>query len=481
MRTSSQEPSLAASQPSPYRSERLHCTALLDRYRLPVGLVPDFRLSGMLSDRSGYFTFGGIVGYARLAKGIPQPSMTAVLREVSADMVRTGRTVMLPFDPDEDIANLRSERYETDHNPGWFQDALRRSYYLLRPALPVELRKRIQRVRTSGWKNVKFPAWPLDVSVDRLLESLLLLAVEASGLPELPFVWFWPRGYSAAVMMTHDVETLAGRDFCPQLMDINDSFGIKSSFQLVPERRYSLSPGLVDTIRARGFEPNVHDLNHDGHLFSSRRVFTERAARINAYAREFGAAGFRSAVLYRNHDWLHELDFEYDMSVPTVAHLDPQPKGCCTVMPFFMEGLLELPLTTVQDYTLFHLLDEYSTATWTVQMDMIRERHGLISFIVHPDYIIEERARRVYERLLQQLATLRAEEKIWIALPREISTWWRQRSRLQLVQRGGRWQIEGAGSEDARVAYASVSNGKLVYRFESMNTPTSVTSPDCIV
>ena len=38
--------------------------------------------------------------------------------------------------------------------------------------------------------------------------------------------------------MTHDVETAAGRDFCQTLMDIDDSFGVKASFQVIPEERY---------------------------------------------------------------------------------------------------------------------------------------------------------------------------------------------------------------------------------------------------
>jgi hypothetical protein len=28
------------------------------------------------------------------------------------------------------------------------------------------------------------------------------------------------------------------------------------------------------------------------------------------------------------------LCFAYDMSIPNVAHLDPQRGGCCTIMPF---------------------------------------------------------------------------------------------------------------------------------------------------
>jgi len=82
----------------------------------------------------------------------------------------------------------------------------------------------------------------------------------------------------------------------------------------------------------------------------------KRVARINAYGKEFGATGFRAGVLYRNQRWFDALDFEYDSSVPNVAHLDPQRGGCCTVMPYFVGKMLELPVTMTQDYTLFHIL-----------------------------------------------------------------------------------------------------------------------------
>ncbi len=36
-------------------------------------------------------------------------------------------------------------------------------------------------------------------------------------------------------MMTHDVEGTAGRRFCPALMDLDESFGMKSAFQVIPE------------------------------------------------------------------------------------------------------------------------------------------------------------------------------------------------------------------------------------------------------
>jgi hypothetical protein len=229
-----------------------------------------------------------------------------------------------------------------------------------------------------------------------------------------------------------------------------------------------VSHQFLRDIRERDFEVNVQDLNHDGLLFSNREVFSRRAEQINSYGRQFGAQGFRAAVLYRNTDWYNALDFSYDMSIPNVAHLDPQRGGCCTVLPFFIGHILELPVTTTQDYSLFHILKEYSTDLWRRQISLIREKHGLISFIIHPDYIVNQKARRIYCELLQYLVELRSKGDTWIALPSEVAGWWRTRSKLNLVNVGGSWRIVGEGSERARIAYASLANDKLTFELTTV-------------
>jgi hypothetical protein len=267
--------------------------------------------------------------------------------------------------------------------------------------------------------------------------------------------------------MTHDVETAAGRDFCSTLMDINDEFGIKASFQVVPEIRYDVPESYLEQIRSRGFEINVQDLNHDGHLFRSKKEFLERVVKINEYRRQFKAEGFRSAVLYRRQEWYDALDFSYDMSVPNVAHLDPQRGGCCTVMPYFVGNMVELPVTTTQDYSLFHILESHSIELWKRQVELIMATHGLISFIIHPDYIIDQDDRATYKVLLAYLQALKTERNVWMPLPGEAASWWRQRSKMTLVEVSGGWQIEGDGRERARIAFASEKDGKIVYSFES--------------
>jgi len=64
---------------------------------------------------------------------------------------------------------------------------------------------------------------------------------------------------------------------------------------------------------------------------------------------------------------------------------------------------------------------------------------------------------------LQYLRQLRPAANIWMPLPREVDCWWRQRSQMTLVERGGGWEIEGEGQERARVAYAMLRGDELVY------------------
>ena len=135
-------------------------------------------------------------------------------------------------------------------------------------------------------------------------------------------------------------------------------------------------------------------------------------------------------------------------------------------MPYFIGNILEVPLTTIQDYSLFNILQQRTLDLWIKQIGMIREKHGLISFIIHPDYVNEHWSSNVYNRLLGYLGELRSDHGVWIALPREVDRWWRDRRGMQLIQQDGRWRIVGPQAERARVAYASLENGSVVYKVD---------------
>ena len=438
--------------------------AFLDYYRCPDSFA-DFKSAAA----------GGVGGRPSLPGDVYEPICNGtrqVKQRLESGASITGgqclasverSTCLLAFDPTEAANHLRYERYvEGVRKPGW-KKLVREAYYAVRPGLPVSVRRHLQRAWLKGWEKRPFPRWPVDRTVDRMFESLMAVLLRTQGVCSIPFVWFWPEGKSSCAIMTHDVETGAGLAFAGELMDMDDSAGIKSSFQIIPESRYTTDRGTLSEIRQRGFEINVHDLRHDGHLFDDRNEFLPQAKRINEYAVKFGSKGFRSGVLYRKLDWYGSFDFSYDMSVPNVGHLDPQPGGCCTVMPFYVGDILELPLTTIQDYSLFNILGTYTIDIWRQQIDLIMQGHGLISFNIHPDYLDSERAKSTYRELLQELASLRTEAAVWTPLPGEVDSWWRQRSQMQVVPQGSGWKIEGSGSERARLAYAVLEEDSIRY------------------
>src|SRR5215831_17803664 len=439
---------------------------VVDYFRCPQDAV-SFSPLHSLSRESGFFRLGNETCFGQCAGGSLAATSSEPLDDCSSRIEMPNGTVHLPFDPMQLVDNLRMERYVAGYADSnrlaLFNALVRRAYYLIRPALHVSVRKHIQRLHFRTWNGVGFPSWPVDCTVDRLVEKLLLLGLQATRAEAIPFIWFWPEGMSSAAIMTHDVETKSGRDFCNTLMDIDESLGLRSSFQIVPELRYEVPLGFLEGIRNRGFEVNVHDLNHDGGLFQNKKEFLRRAAKINEYLKAYGAYGFRAAIMYRNQEWYDALEASYDMSVPNSAHLDPQRGGCCTVMPYFIGKMVELPVTTTQDYGLFNILGCHDIDLWKEQIDLIRAKHGLISFIVHPDYVIEKQARATYANLLQYLGALRSDEKVWFALPREVNEWWQQRSQMQLVRRGQEWVIEGPGKERACIAYAHTDRGRLTY------------------
>lgn len=419
--------------------------------------------------KPGYFKFGQeSVCYGSYSQCRRQARPTSKLVDASRDCTVRDGVLVLPFDTQEIVDNLRRERYQSSSLTRWAMPAvLGRPYYSVRRWLPTQLRRKLQKAWLADWRHIPFPDWPVDTTVEKITENLIIMALKAKIADRIPFIWFWPNGHSSCAILTHDVETSAGRDFCARLMDIEEARGVRSSFQVVPQGPYSVPEEFLDSIVARQFELAVHDLSHDGYLFRGEGEFRRRATLINQYVKQWGVRGFRAAVLYHVLDWYDALDIAYDMSVPNAGHLEPQRGGCCTVFPYFIGHILEIPLTTVQDYALFHYLGEYGTSLWKQQMDLIRSQNGLASFLVHPDYIVESRARDVYLELLEYLCGLRDSENVWLARPGDVNDWWRARNKMKLVYAGNRWIVDGPRSDEARVAFARLEGDRLEYHIEN--------------
>lgn len=439
-------------------------------------------VSGPPNGQPGFFQFGpDLTCFARLASGATSRTSRAHLLDVAGQVEIRNGVISLPFDLNEAVSSLRLEAYTgsmTSADTSLGANVLvRKVYYWTRPIMPLSVRSALQRIKLRGELDNPFPSWPIDRSVDQLFEKTMAAAIQANGGHPIPFIWFWPEGKQAAFILTHDVEDIAGKAFCSSLMDIDDEFGFKASFQIVPEKRYAVEPEFLSQFRNRNFEVCVHDLNHDGNLYLDYAEFKRRAKQINRYCKEFCTEGFRSGVLYRNLHWYNEFDFAFDMSVPNVAHLDPQGGGCCTVTPYFIGDILEIPVTLTQDYSLFHILHQRSIALWKQQLRSVFDAHGLASIIVHPDYVNDPEPQRLFRDFLGEAREQCDRRDVWATVPSAINLWWRKRSNMRLIFAPNGWTIVGDGSSQARVAYASLKDGKLAYSIcDSSRQPAGVQS-----
>jgi hypothetical protein len=126
-------------------------------------------------------------------------------------------------------------------------------------------------------------------------------------------------------------------------------------------------------------------------------------------------------------DWLAEIPFSYDCTMPHSDPYEPIPGGTATIWPFFHGDVVELPYTAPQDHTLFTLLRYRDGTLWQEQLESITSCNGLLQLLTHPDsdYLGQPVTRRAYRDVLDAIAR---RDDIWVALPRDVADWWRRRA-----------------------------------------------------
>ena len=126
--------------------------------------------------------------------------------------------------------NLLTEQYIQQESDQSFVRLTRNLYYKLKPLLPrflqVQLRQKL--VDHMSWGN--FPTWELDTSVDLLHRNLLAKLLETNPESSLPMISFWPQGADICLLLTHDVETLAGIKNIKKIINIEQKHGIPLSY-----------------------------------------------------------------------------------------------------------------------------------------------------------------------------------------------------------------------------------------------------------
>lgn len=302
-------------------------------------------------------------------------------------------------------------------------------YYLARPLIPRIIRIQLRRRHARKIAQSCTGSWPIQESAK----------ARPKGWPG------WPEENRFALVLTHDVEGREGLKKIKPLAELELKLGFRSAFNLVPEGEYSVTKEIRAYLKQNGFEIGVHDLHHDGKLYSSRKEFLSKATRINHYLKEWNASGFRSAFMLHNLDWIKNLEVSYDSSTFDVDPFEPQPDGVGTIFPFWVprgdlengsscaslkvlnRGYLELPYTLPQDSTLFLFLQEQTNQIWKTKLDWIAENGGMALLNVHPDYINFGNARdpfrypaALYADFLEYIKN-RYRGQYWHALPKKMA------------------------------------------------------------
>jgi len=328
-------------------------------------------------------------------------------------------------------------------------------YYLLKKIIPrttqISIRRKMIQRKVSQYSAV----WPID---------------EKAAKP--PENWKgWPDGKKFAFIITHDVETARGVENCRSLMDIEEKYGFRSSFNFVAGD-YTIPQNLLAEMHRLGFEVGSHGLHHNGNLFRSRNVFNEHAIKINQFLKKHSIVGFRSPSMYHNLDWLHELNIEYDASTFDTDPFEPQPDGAETIFPFWVAGpdgrpgYVELPYNLPQDFLLFILMQHKNIDIWKNKIDWIAGNGGMALFISHPDYMnfngcshYEKYPVKYYVDFLKYVKT-KYEGQYWYALPKDMARFWKMNyaSSNKITERKNKIKV-------CMLAYSFYTNDARVRRY----------------
>jgi hypothetical protein len=384
-----------------------------------------------------------------------EPIRAADGRRVAAVWRDADGSVFLPFDPGEVMRLYWSEGYRAVGRSAvaaFCRATALRGYYLARPALPrsvqVALRRQFTRVQAAS----TFPRWPVEDSLHDFYGWLFAVVADLADGP-VPYLGLWPAGRSWALVLTHDVETAAGYRDMDLLRAPERARGYRSSWNFVGAR-YQVDDETVSSLHDDGCEIGVHGLWHDGRDMAGR-LMDERLPAMWEHASRWNAVGFRSPATHRDWELMHRLGFDYDSSYTDTDPYEPQPGGCCTFLPYFNRGLVELPITLPQDHTLCTVLQHADGGLWLRKAGHIRERGGMVLVLTHPDYAHDQRLADGYTALLDTFAD---DDTAWRALPREVAAWWRTRAVSTIRGHGGGWRIDGPASGAGQVCIADAGS-----------------------
>jgi hypothetical protein len=249
------------------------------------------------------------------------------------------------------------------------------------------------------------------------LRFILVKAIEALTKEKMKFAGLSLGKKTQTYLITHDVDSLKGFDRALNVKKIEEKYDIASAW-FVPSRHYTLDSNVLSKLSNNG-EVGSHDTEHDGKLVGLQGLkLLSRLKEGKEILEKKGNCkvnGFRAPLLQHNYKLLEKLktsSFAYDSSVPTFEPNHPRtmgPHGLGTVYPINVCGLLEIPVTIIQDHQLLYALGlkpHEVIETWNETASLIKSLGGCCVTLSHPEYALFDKENlSLYESFLAQITS----------------------------------------------------------------------------
>lgn len=250
------------------------------------------------------------------------------------------------------------------------------------------------------------------------------------------------------------------------------------------------NPAVIQRLRDRGAELAVHGFVHTDyalHSFESQLKHFERAAEVFKQA-GISFTGFRCPYYRWNEaTWEAAAAFGFDYTSNRVRHWDvvdassvndheretyakaielyaSEPADDKVLLPYFQNGLVELPASIPDDEALVERLvietPEEKSLIWARMLDAIHERGEMFVLSLHPERIYHCQAA-----LDSTLARARSlTPSVWIATLGELAAWWRKRQAATT-------EVEHEGGASYRVRVSQLKDATVLVRGVAVTAP----------
>jgi len=329
--------------------------------------------------------------------------------------------VEFAFDIDKAISDIAGEIYLSGRKP------LTSRLWFNYQRIPAGFRAMAARTLCLGGRidrnGIGFPDWPVDKSIEvlRYLKNTALRVTKDSP---------WPDGKKFAFCVSHDLESGHSLKDLRRLVDTDKSFGFKGCWNIVATLMESRGE-CAENLKSAGYEIGCHGYNHDNKFaFLPEEKMRARLEKCASYIDRYQIKGFRSPSLLRSPGLMRQLAdyFEYDSSYPDTDIFSEtgERNGCCEIRPFFINGMIELPITMPMDSSmLFAGYDhEEMLQIWLRKLGWLKERQGmaLINVHCHRPFSLNGKVYDAYAKLLEIVAK---DRDCWVASCGDIAEYWR--------------------------------------------------------